>query len=89
MIVPLAHIAHWYSASGFLLPVLGVIIWLKILSWRERRAGALFAEFWTLGKRDGRWVLVALKPDAGAPRRGPKPPPTPWSEEGHEAGESR
>ena len=77
-ITPLAHLAHWYSAFGFLGPALLTIGWFKLQARREQRrtapqgrkgrdtgvtGTAVVAEYWTLERRDDRWVLVDATSD--------------------------
>jgi hypothetical protein len=92
--LPLAHLAHWYSPLGFLVPALLTLVWLKLQGRRERRearagrargsaGSAVVAEYWTLEERAGRWVLVAVEPDAQRAQELAMPvAPSPWSEAG-------
>jgi hypothetical protein len=36
--VVMAHLGHWYVQLAFVAPVIAVVAWLSILSWRDRRA---------------------------------------------------
>jgi hypothetical protein len=77
-----AHLGHWYSAFGFLVPAGLVIAWIRLQARRDRRR-AEFAEYWTLSLRDGRWVLVSTAPAPLARKRGRVAAgtamPAPWS----------
>lgn len=33
----LAHIGHWYAEILYVLPVVLVVLWLWLTTWRERR----------------------------------------------------
>jgi hypothetical protein len=35
--LPIAHIGHWWTSLLYLAPVLLVVVWLAIQSWRQRR----------------------------------------------------
>jgi hypothetical protein len=37
MIVPLAHFGHWWTSILYLAPVVVVIAWLGLQSWRAKR----------------------------------------------------
>lgn len=75
--LPLAHIRHWYSALAFVVPMLGVYLWLRVKEWRARRVRP-FAELWVLRRVGDRWELVETLPDrAGKPRLWPGP--SPWA----------
>jgi hypothetical protein len=93
-----AHLGHWYSALGFLVPAGLVFAWIRLQARRDRRR-AEFSEYWTLTEREGRWVLTSTAP-APLPRaRGRVAAgtavPAPWSEAEvdpelvHESGEPR
>ncbi|MDQ6775334.1 MAG: hypothetical protein M3071_03730 [Actinomycetota bacterium] len=56
-----AHLGHWYSAFGFLVPAALVFAWIRLQARRDRRR-AEFAEYWTLSLRDGRWELISTAP---------------------------
>jgi hypothetical protein len=63
--LPLAHLRHWYSVLGFLVPVALVAGWMKLQTRRdERRArSSEVVEYWTLRRRDGRWIVVSVDSD--------------------------
>ncbi|HWF49921.1 MAG TPA: hypothetical protein VG294_04665 [Solirubrobacteraceae bacterium] len=77
-----AHLGHWYSAFGFLVPAALVIAWIRLQARRDRRR-AEFAEYWTLRLRDGCWVLVSTAPAPLERKRGRAAAgtamPSPWS----------
>ena len=91
-ITPLAHLAHWYSAFGFLGPAVLTIAWFKLQARREQRAAetprrakdvisgtAVVAEYWTLERRDDRWVVVDASPDVVREAElGTRVVPSPW-----------
>ncbi|MFL5822845.1 MAG: hypothetical protein ACJ764_05315 [Solirubrobacteraceae bacterium] len=60
MIVP-AHLGHWYSAFGFLIPAVLVVLWIRLQTRRERRRQE-FAQYWTLELRGENWTLVSIEP---------------------------
>lgn len=35
--LPFAHIGHWWTSLLYLAPVLLVVVWLAIQTWRQRR----------------------------------------------------
>jgi hypothetical protein len=39
VIVPLAHFGHWWTSILYIAPVVVVVIWLWIQSWRAKRRG--------------------------------------------------
>jgi len=39
MVVPFAHIGHWWTSILYLAPVVVVVVWLGLSSWRARRQG--------------------------------------------------
>lgn len=57
----LAHLGHWYSAFGFLVPAVLVVLWIRFQARRERRRQE-FSQYWTLELRDGSWRLVEIDP---------------------------
>ena len=63
-----AHLGHWYSAFGFLVPAALVIGWIRFQARRERRR-VQFAEDWTLQLRGGVWRLESIDPVAPRQRR--------------------
>jgi hypothetical protein len=76
-----AHLGHWYSAFGFLVPAVLVVLWIRYQARRERRRQE-FAQYWTLELRDGRWSIVAMDPapPSRAQRRARRQlVPPPWS----------
>jgi hypothetical protein len=78
ILLPLAHLRHWYDLAGFLLPMAGVIMWLRFQEWR-RRKNVVFAEFVTMAVRDGQWEIVDTKADITAvPRLRPQET-APWA----------
>jgi hypothetical protein len=76
-----AHLGHWYSAFGFLVPAVLVVLWIRYQARRERRRQE-FSQYWTLELRQGRWSVVAIDPAPGsrAQRRARRQlVPPPWS----------
>lgn len=76
-----AHLGHWYSAFGFLVPAVLVVLWIRYQARRERRRQE-FAQYWTLELRGGRWSVVAIEaaPGSRAQRRARRQlVPPPWS----------
>ena len=80
--IVLAHLGHWYSALGFLVPAVLVVLWIRYQARREQRRQE-FSQYWTLELRDGDWRVVAMGP-APASRRQYRArlelAPPPWSE---------
>ncbi len=62
-----AHLGHWYSAFGFLVPAVLVVVWIRYQARREARRQE-FSQYWTLELRGGEWRVVAMGP-APASRR--------------------
>ncbi len=85
--IVLAHLGHWYSALGFLVPAGLVMGWVRLQARRDRRR-AEFAEYWTLSLRDGRWELISTAPAPLSRTRGRVATgtavPSPWSRGGDE-----
>lgn len=76
-----AHLGHWYSAFGFLVPAALVVLWIRFQARRERRRQE-FAQYWTLELRQGRWSVVAMDPAPGSRaqwKAGRQLIPPPWS----------
>jgi hypothetical protein len=72
-VIVLAHLGHWYSAFGFLVPAVLVIAWVRYQARRDRRR-VQFIEDWTLELRDGAWQLESVQPVASRrQRRRPRP----------------
>lgn len=63
-----AHLGHWYSAFGFLLPAVLVVMWIRFQARRERRRQE-FCQYWTLELRAGRWEVVEIQPAPGSRRQ--------------------
>jgi hypothetical protein len=82
--IVLAHLGHWYSALGFLVPAVLVVLWIRYQARREHRRQE-FSQYWTLELRGGQWRVVAVGP-APASRRQYRSrlqlTPPPWSEAG-------
>jgi hypothetical protein len=83
-----AHLGHWYSAFGFLVPAVLVVLWIRYQARRDRRRQE-FAQYWTLELRGADWTVVEIEP-APASRRQWRAKvqlvPPPWSAaEGAEA----
>ena len=36
-LVPFAHFGHWWTSILYLAPVVAVVVWLAVQSWRGRR----------------------------------------------------
>jgi hypothetical protein len=83
-VIVLAHLGHWYSAFGFLVPAVLVVVWIRCQARREQRRQE-FSQYWTLELREGEWRVVAMGP-APASRRQYRSRlelvPPPWSEAG-------
>ena len=82
-----AHLGHWYSAFGFLVPALLVVIWIQFQTRREQRRQE-FAQYWTLELRDDEWTLVSMEPAPPSRRQNRSRiqlVPPPWSAPGPEA----
>lgn len=76
-----AHLGHWYSAFGFLVPAALVVLWIRYQAGREQRRQE-FCQYWTLELRDGNWKVVAIEPAPGSRRQrraGLALVPPPWS----------
>ena len=56
-----AHLGHWYSAFGFLVPAVLVVVWIRLQTRREQRRQE-FAQYWTMELRGEHWTLVAIEP---------------------------
>ena len=39
MTVPFAHFGHWWTSILYLAPVVVVVVWLALQTWRGRRQG--------------------------------------------------
>ncbi|UGS37722.1 hypothetical protein [Capillimicrobium parvum] len=39
MTVPFAHFGHWWTSILYLAPVVVVVVWLALQTWRARRQG--------------------------------------------------
>lgn len=80
MIVVFAHIGHWYSVFGFIVPTLLVIGWMRLQNRRERRRKE-FVEDWMFELHDGEWVMVSMAPVPPPSRRrraAPQRVSSPW-----------
>jgi hypothetical protein len=77
-----AHLGHWYSAFGFLVPAVLVVLWIRYQARREQRRQE-FSQYWTIELRDGEWRVVGMEP-APASRRQYRSRlqlvPPPWSD---------
>jgi hypothetical protein len=76
-----AHLGHWYSAFGFLVPAALVILWIRYQARREQRRQE-FSEYWTLELRDEQWKVVKMEPAPGSRRQRKarlRMTPPPWS----------
>jgi hypothetical protein len=86
-----AHLGHWYSVFGFLVPAVLVVMWIRYQTRRERRRQE-FSQYWTMELKDGEWKLVEIEPAPGSRRQRRarlQLTPPPWSdplEEGDAAG---
>ena len=56
-----AHLGHSYSAFGFLVPAVLVVLWIRFQGRRERRRQE-FAQYWTLELRGAEWKLIEMAP---------------------------
>ncbi len=56
-----AHLGHWYSAFGFLVPAVLVVLWIRLQARREQRRQE-FSQYWTLELRDDEWKIVEIEP---------------------------
>lgn len=63
-----AHLGHWYSAFGFLVPAVLVVLWIRYQARRERRRQE-FSQYWTLELREGQWNVVEMEPAPGSRRQ--------------------
>jgi hypothetical protein len=81
-----AHLGHWYSALGFIVPACLVVAWIQLQSRREQRQKE-FVEYWTLELRDGEWVVISMKNAPPERRRhmGTRTP-SPWVAAGARTG---
>lgn len=76
-----AHLGHWYSAFGFLVPAVLVVLWIRYQARRDRRRQE-FSQYWTLELRDGQWKVVDIEPAPGSRRQWKarlQLTPPPWS----------
>jgi hypothetical protein len=76
-----AHLGHWYSAFGFLVPAVLVVLWIRYQARREQRRQE-FAQYWTLELHGGQWKLVEIEPAPGSRRQRRarlQLTPPPWS----------
>jgi hypothetical protein len=72
-VIVFAHLGHWYSAFGFLVPAALVVVWVRFQARRDRRRTE-FVEDWTLELRDGDWRVESVQPvDSRRRRRRPSP----------------
>lgn len=79
--IVIAHLGHWYSALGFLVPAVLVVLWIRYQARRERRRQE-FSQYWTLELRAGRWTAVDIEPAPGSRRQRRarlELTPPPWS----------
>lgn len=80
--IVLAHLGHWYSALGFLVPAVLVVLWIRYQTRREQRRQE-FSQYWTLELRNGQWRVTGMEP-APASRRQYRSRlqlvPPPWSD---------
>jgi hypothetical protein len=80
-VITYAHLGHWYSAFGFLVPAVLVILWIRFQARRGQRRQE-FSQYWTLELRDRQWKIVEIAP-APASRRQHRARltlvPPPWS----------
>jgi hypothetical protein len=79
-----AHLGHWYSAFGFLVPAVLVVVWIRYQSRREARRQE-FSQYWTLELRVGVWRLMAVGPAPQSRRQFRSRlelTPPPWSDPG-------
>jgi hypothetical protein len=67
-VIVVAHLGHWYSAFGFVVPAALVLAWVRYQARRDRRRGQ-FTEDWTLELRDGQWRVESVQPVATRRRR--------------------
>jgi hypothetical protein len=67
-VIVFAHLGHWYSAFGFLVPAVLVIAWVRYQAHRDRRR-VQFTEDWTLELRDGAWQVESVQPVVTRRRR--------------------
>ncbi len=84
-----AHLGHWYSAFGFLVPAALVVLWIRYQARREQRRQE-FSQYWTLELRDGDWKVVAIAPAPGSRRQRRARltlVPPPWSAPAEQADE--
>lgn len=79
-----AHLGHWYSALGFLVPAVLVVVWIRYQARREQRRHE-FSQYWTLELQGGQWRVMGVAP-APASRRQSRSRlqlvPPPWSDAG-------
>lgn len=84
-----AHLGHWYSAFGFLVPAVLVVVWIRFQARREQRRQE-FSQYWTLELREGAWKVVSMEP-APVSRRQHRArlqlTPPPWSAPSYEDAE--
>jgi hypothetical protein len=72
-VIVFAHLGHWYSAFGFLVPAALVVAWVSYQARRDRRRTE-FVEDWTLELRDGDWRVESVQPvESRRRRRRPRP----------------
>lgn len=76
-----AHLGHWYSTFGFLVPAVLVVLWIRFQARRGQRRQE-FSQYWTLELRGEEWKIVEIEP-APASRRQHRARltlvPAPWS----------
>ena len=56
-----AHLGHWYSAFGFLVPAVLVVLWIRFQARRAQRRQE-FSQYWTLELRGEEWKVIDMEP---------------------------